>query len=103
MNSSVASVIFIATVLIVATSAFAQAQQTIGEIMGSAWQHTPASLTDAVANDALVLPAAATGRGMYEGKSKNVSAGTGRFPVGLFLHGSSGLGGLCSLRSTRSG
>jgi len=84
--------ILIATVLIGATSAFAQAQQPAGEIKGSAWQHTPASLADAVANGALVLPAAATGKGVYQGKFKDAPAVTGRFPVVLFLHGSSGLG-----------
>ena len=83
--------ILIATVLIGATSAFAQAQQAVGEIKGSAWQHTPTSLADAVANGALVLPAA-TGRSVYEGKFKDAPAVTGRFPVVIFLHGSSGLG-----------
>lgn len=83
--------ILIATVLIGATSAFAQAQQAVGEIKGGAWQHTPTSLADAVANGALVLPAA-TGRSVYEGKFKDAPAVTGRFPVVIFLHGSSGLG-----------
>jgi hypothetical protein len=82
----------LATVLIGATSAFAEAQQTTGEIKGSAWQHTPASLADAVGNGVLVLPAAATGRGVYQGKFKDAPAITGRFPVVIFLHGSSGLG-----------
>lgn len=83
--------ILTAAVLMGATSAFAQTQQDIGEIKGSAWQHTTASLADAVANGALVLPAA-TGRSVYEGKFKDAPAVTGRFPVVLFLHGSSGLG-----------
>jgi dienelactone hydrolase len=83
--------ILIATFLIGATSTFARAQPA-GEIKGSAWQHTATSLADAVANGALVLPATVTGRGVYQGKFKDAPAVTGRFPVVIFLHGSSGLG-----------
>lgn len=84
--------IFVATVLVVAASAFAQAEQPAGKIEGSAWQHTPASLADSVANGALMLPPAATGNGVYQGKFKDAPAVAGRFPVVIFLHGSSGLG-----------
>ena len=80
----------IAAVLISAASV-AQAQQPAGEIKGSAWQHTPGSLADAVASGTLVLPAAATG-GVYQGKFKDAPAVTGHFPIVIFLHGSSGLG-----------
>jgi dienelactone hydrolase len=74
-----------------ATSAYGQSPPA-GEIKGSASQHTAASLADAVANGALVLPAGAAGSAAYAGKLKDVPAVTGRYPVVIFLHGSSGLG-----------
>jgi len=70
----------------------AQAPAPAGEIKGSAWLHTPASLAASVAEGALVLPAAGTGKGVFAGKFKDAPVVTGRFPVVIFLHGSSGLG-----------
>jgi len=79
--------------LVLATPpAFAQSAPPAGEIKGTAWQHTPASLADAVGNGALVLPAAATGKVVFAGKFKDAPPVAGRFPVVIFLHGSSGLG-----------
>ncbi|MDO5291041.1 MAG: alpha/beta hydrolase [Pseudomonadota bacterium] len=64
-----------------------------GEVKGTAWAHTPQSLQALVQNAAVVLPAQATGAGIYAGQWANAprSAKT-RVPVVLFLHGSSGLG-----------
>ena len=78
--------------IITAAPAFAQSAQPAGEIKGNAWQHTPASLAASVADGALVLPAVATGKGVFAGKYKDAPGVTGRFPVVIFLHGSSGLG-----------
>ena len=63
-----------------------------GELKGSAWVHTAASLSAAVANAAVVLPAAATGGAVYVGKWADAPVGVARVPVVVFLHGSSGLG-----------
>ena len=85
--------LLIALALAAATAnAFAQTAPPTGEIKGAAWQHTPASLADAVANGALVLPAAATGKGVYAGRFRDAPAVAGRFPAVIFVHGSSGLG-----------
>ena len=82
----------IAVLFVVATSVSALAQQPAGQINGSAWQHTQTSLAGAVANGTLVLPASATGKGVFSGKFKDAPAVTGKFPAVVFLHGSSGLG-----------
>jgi len=63
-----------------------------GQIKGDAWVHTAASLADSVRQGQLVLPAAATGGTAFVGKFKDAPATSGRVPVVLFLHGSSGLG-----------
>ena len=76
---------------IATTPAFAQPQNAHGQITGTAWQHTQASLANAVANASLMLPAGATDRGLFSGKFKDAPAVKGRVPVVLFLHGSSGL------------
>ena len=75
-----------------ASPAWAQSAAPAGEIKGTAWQHTSATLSASVANGALVLPLAATGNGVYSRTFKDAPAITGRFPVVIFLHGSSGLG-----------
>lgn len=65
----------------------------VGEIKGSAVEHTLASAEGVVQRAALVLPASATGAGVYAGTfadaPKDIKA---RVPVVVFLHGSSGLG-----------
>ncbi len=64
-----------------------------GQIKGTAWAHTPASLAASVERAQLVLPAAATGGAAYTGLFKDApKAAAARVPVVLFLHGSSGLG-----------
>ena len=67
-------------------------QQPHGELKGTAWQHTQESIAAAVANASLVLPATATGAGVFAGKFKDAPTARGRVPVIIFLHGSSGLG-----------
>ena len=61
----------IAALAVAAIPTFGQTQQPAGEIKGTAWQHTPASLAAAVADGALVLPASATGKGVFVGKFKD--------------------------------
>lgn len=69
------------------------AQTPKGEIKGSAWQHTAASLEGLVAQASVALPASVTGGAPYLGPWKDRPAGTAhKVPVVLFLHGSSGLG-----------
>lgn len=64
----------------------------VGEVSGSASVHTAASRAGVVANAQVALPAAA-GSAAYFGKWSALPAGSaGRFPVVVFLHGSSGLG-----------
>lgn len=77
-------------VTILAAPAVAQTPQ--GEIKGTAVVHTPASLAASVAQANVALPAAATGAAAWFGKWKDMPAASGRVPVVLFLHGSSGLG-----------
>lgn len=75
--------------------ATAQAQTTApkGEIMGTAWEHTAASLAGTLQQADVVLPAAATGGAVFSGKFKDApTTAKARVPVVLFLHGSSGLG-----------
>ena len=89
MHSGSRALVAIAS--LVAAAATAHAQQP-GEIKGSASQHTPSSLAAAIADGALVLPARATGKGVFVGKFKDAPNVGGRVPVVVFLHGSSGLG-----------
>ena len=83
--------VVIAAICMACLPALSQPAPPAGEIKGTAWQHTAASLAASVADGALVLPAAATGKGIYGGKFKDAPGVTGRFPVVIFLHGSSGL------------
>ena len=65
----------------------------VGEVKGSGWEHTPATLAATVQQADLVLPAAATGGTMFVGKFRDAPALKAvKVPVVLFLHGSSGLG-----------
>lgn len=81
-----------AACLLVAT-AHAQTATPKGEIMGTAWEHTAASLAGVVQQADVVLPAVATGGTVFTGKLKDAPASAkARVPVVLFLHGSSGLG-----------
>lgn len=64
-----------------------------GEIMGTAWVHTAASLLASAQQADVVLPAKATGGAVFTGKLKDVPAlSGGKVPVVVFMHGSSGLG-----------
>lgn len=75
------------------TPAAAPASAPQGEVSGTAWVHTPASLLEVVRQADLFLPARATGGTDFAGKFKDAPATSGpRLPVVLFLHGSSGLG-----------
>jgi len=79
--------------LLAATQAWCQAPALQGEIKGQAIVHTPESARAAMANGALVLPAAATGGAVFTGAFKDAPRETrARVPVVVFLHGSSGLG-----------
>lgn len=79
--------------LLAATQAWCQAPAPQGEIKGQAIVHTPESTRAAIANGALVLPAAATGGAVFTGAFKDAPRETrARVPVVVFLHGSSGLG-----------
>jgi len=71
----------------------AAAATPVGEVQGSAFEHTAASRAGAIAGAQVALPAAA-GQPAFFGKWRDVPAGaaTAKFPVVLFLHGSSGLG-----------
>lgn len=74
-------------------AAHAQTATPKGEIMGTAWEHTAASLAGVVQQADVVLPAAATGGAVFTGKLKDApTSAKARVPVVLFLHGSSGLG-----------
>ena len=73
--------------------AFAQlAPAPVGEVKGSAVQHTTASAEGVVQRAAVVLPASSTGAGVYVGTFANAPKDIKvRVPVVVFLHGSSGL------------
>ena len=65
----------------------------VGEVKGSGWEHTPASLAATVQQADLVIPAAVTGGAMFVGKFREApTVKSAKVPVVLFLHGSSGLG-----------
>jgi dienelactone hydrolase len=69
------------------------AQTPLGETKGQALVHTSESARLVVANGALVLPSSVTGSGVFVGLLKNAPTQlTGKAPVVLFMHGSSGLG-----------
>ena len=64
-----------------------------GEIMGTAWVHTPDSLLASAQLADVVLPAKATGGAVFTGKLKDIpKLAGGKVPVVVFMHGSSGLG-----------
>lgn len=64
----------------------------VGQIKGSAVQHTLASADGVVQRAAVVLPASATGAGVYVGTFADAPKDAkARVPVVVFLHGSSGL------------
>lgn len=67
------------------------AQTPVGEVKGSALQHTPESLAAVAQQADVVLPAAATGGAMFVGKFKDAPATVAKVPVVVFMHGSSGL------------
>jgi dienelactone hydrolase len=73
--------------------AFAQlAPAPVGEVKGSAVQHTVASAEGVVQRAAVVLPASSTGAGVFVGTFANAPKDIkARVPVVVFLHGSSGL------------
>ena len=83
-------------VLLASTAIMVQAQPVttpVGEVKGSGWELTPATLTAAVQQADLVIPAAATGGALFVGKCRDAPALKAvKVPVVLFLHGSSGLG-----------
>lgn len=63
-----------------------------GTVKGSAFEHTAASRAGVVAGAQVALPAA-PGRPVWLGRWRELPADVGgRYPVVLFLHGSSGLG-----------
>ncbi|MBC7609682.1 MAG: alpha/beta hydrolase [Polaromonas sp.] len=65
----------------------------VGEIKGSAVQHTAASAEGVVQRASVVLPASVTGAAVYVGTFANAPKDIkARVPVVVFLHGSSGLG-----------
>lgn len=90
---------FVALMLGVAVTASAQSAAPnsvavpTGEVKGSAWVHTTSSLLGSALQADVVLPAEATGSGLYSGKLKDVPAllRGKRVPVVVFMHGSSGL------------
>jgi dienelactone hydrolase len=64
----------------------------IGEVKGSAAQHTAASAIGVMQRAAVVLPASATGAAVFVGTLANMPKDIkGRVPVVVFMHGSSGL------------
>ncbi len=70
----------------------ARAQTPVGEVKGTAWQHTATSAAAAIAQADVALPANATGGAIYFGKLSAVPPTKASVPVIVFLHGSSGLG-----------
>jgi dienelactone hydrolase len=64
----------------------------IGEVKGSAAQHTAASAVGVMQRAAVVLPASAAGGALFVGTFANMPKDIkGRVPVVVFMHGSSGL------------
>ena len=69
------------------------AQAPVGETKGSALEHTAASSQAVMERAAVVLPAKATGTGVFTGLWKDAPTTLReRVPVVVFMHGSSGLG-----------
>jgi dienelactone hydrolase len=64
----------------------------VGEIKGTATQHTEASAIGVMQRAAVVLPASATGGALFVGTFANMPKDIkGRVPIVVFMHGSSGL------------
>jgi dienelactone hydrolase len=75
-----------------AAQATAQPPVPVGEVKGTASQHTTASSLAVAQRAAVVLPASVTGGAPYVGTLANVPKDVkGKAPVVVFLHGSSGL------------
>ena len=76
-------------------SATPQTPNPVGEVKGTATQHTAASSAGVVQRAAVVLPASVTGGAVYVGTFANAPNAPketkGRAPVVVFMHGSSGL------------
>lgn len=83
-------------VLLASSASFVKAQPStipLGEVKGSGWEHTPATLAATVQQADLVIPTTATGAAMFVGKFRDAPVlKASKIPVVLFLHGSSGLG-----------
>jgi hypothetical protein len=93
MNLILKHTLLVVGASLLTTAAHAQPAAPKGEIMGTAWEHTAASLAGVVQQADVVLPAAATGGAVFTGKFKDApTAVKARVPVVLFMHGSSGLG-----------
>ena len=86
----------LAIVLLMGSVGISHAQPAttpVGEVKGSGWQHTVATLAATVQQADLVIPATATGGAVFIGKFRDApTVKTAKVPVVLFLHGSSGLG-----------
>lgn len=64
----------------------------VGEVKGTATQHTAASSLGAAQRASVVLPASVTGGAIYSGTLANAPKDTkAKVPVVVFMHGSSGL------------
>ena len=94
MNLSPLRPLGLAIAVLCAAAATASAQTPPkGEVTGTAWEHTAASLAGTLQQADVVLPTQATGGAVFAGKFKDApTTAKARVPVVLFLHGSSGLG-----------
>ena len=73
-------------------SASSQTATAVGDIKGTATQHTAASSLGAAHRAAVVLPASVTGGAIYSGTLDNAPKNAkAKVPVVVFMHGSSGL------------
>lgn len=81
----------LAALLTIATTAWAQTP--LGEVKGEAASHTEASAKEVINGAQVALPAKVTGAAAYFGTLRNAPVQTtGKVPVVVFMHGSSGLG-----------
>lgn len=85
---------FLAATLLALTSSVSWAQTApAGEIKGTATAHTAASRVDVMAGAQVALPTALTQSTPFVGKWRDMPNNlSGKVPVVVFLHGSSGLG-----------
>ena len=90
-----AAAVVVAALLVACAPLPAAQPQTpvpVGEVKGTAVQHTAASSAGVAQRAAVVLPASATGGAVYVGTLANAPKDAkARVPVVVFLHGSSGL------------